>query len=48
MRLRVLLPAKEGKKLEEKLKPLMKVIEGEEFQEQLEIVSDKAVRGFRT
>ncbi|KFR03934.1 Ribosome maturation protein SBDS, partial [Opisthocomus hoazin] len=38
MRLRVLLPAKEGKKLEEKLKPLMKVIEGEEFQEQLEIV----------
>ncbi|XP_054065645.1 ribosome maturation protein SBDS isoform X1 [Rissa tridactyla] len=38
MRLRFILPAKEGKKLKEKLKPLIKVIENEDFQEQLEIV----------
>ncbi|XP_075025134.1 ribosome maturation protein SBDS isoform X2 [Calonectris borealis] len=38
MRLRFILPAKEGKKLKEKLKPLIKVIENEEFHEQLEIV----------
>ncbi|KAM6296545.1 LOW QUALITY PROTEIN: ribosome maturation protein SBDS-like [Aegotheles albertisi] len=38
MRLRFILPAKEGKKLKEKLKPLIKVIESEDFQEQLEIV----------
>ncbi|NXM68897.1 SBDS protein, partial [Serilophus lunatus] len=36
MSLRLVLPAKEGKKLKEKLKPLIKVIE--DFQEQLEIV----------
>nr|XP_042713728.1 ribosome maturation protein SBDS isoform X3 [Chrysemys picta bellii] len=38
MRLRFILPAKEGKKLKEKLKPLIKVIESEDFDEQLEIV----------
>ncbi|XP_009863868.1 PREDICTED: ribosome maturation protein SBDS, partial [Apaloderma vittatum] len=38
MRLRFILPAKEGKKLKEKLKPLIKVIENEDFHEQLEIV----------
>ncbi|KAM6402830.1 ribosome maturation protein SBDS-like [Rhynochetos jubatus] len=38
MRLRFILPAKEGKKLKEKLKPLIKVMESEEFHEQLEIV----------
>lgn len=48
MRLRFILPAKEGKKLKEKLKPLIKVIENEDFHEQLEIVSDKAVLGFHT
>lgn len=47
MRLRFILPAKEGKKLKEKLKPLIKVIENEDFHEQLEIVSDKAVLVFR-
>lgn len=46
MRLRFLLPAKEGKKLKEKLKPLIKVIENEDFHEQLEIVSNKASLGF--
>lgn len=48
MRLRFILPAKEGKKLKEKLKPLIKVIENEDFHEQLEIVSDKASLGFIT
>ncbi|MGH0176862.1 UNVERIFIED_CONTAM: hypothetical protein FKN15_006138 [Acipenser sinensis] len=38
MRLRFMLPAKEGKKLKEKLKPLIKVIESEDFDEQLEMV----------
>ncbi|NWH38873.1 SBDS protein, partial [Chloropsis cyanopogon] len=38
MRLRFILPAKEGKKLKEKLKPLIKVTESEDFQEHLEIV----------
>ncbi|KAM6402816.1 LOW QUALITY PROTEIN: ribosome maturation protein SBDS-like [Rhynochetos jubatus] len=38
MRLRFILPAKEGKKLKEKLKPLIKVMESEEFREELEIV----------
>lgn len=47
MRLRFILPAKEGKKLKEKLKPLIKVIESEDFQEQLEIVSRKQSLGFR-
>uniref|UniRef100_A0A8C0U7T3 Ribosome maturation protein SBDS n=1 Tax=Cyanistes caeruleus TaxID=156563 RepID=A0A8C0U7T3_CYACU len=47
MRLRFILPAKEGKKLKEKLKPLIKVTESEDFQEQLEIVSKKQSLGFR-
>lgn len=47
MRLRFILPAKEGKKLKEKLKPLIKVTESEDFQEQLEIVSKKKSLGFR-
>uniref|UniRef100_UPI000B4C463A ribosome maturation protein SBDS n=1 Tax=Lonchura striata TaxID=40157 RepID=UPI000B4C463A len=38
MRLRFILPAKEGKKLKEKLKPLIKVTESEDFQEHLEMV----------
>ncbi|KAG7257925.1 hypothetical protein CRUP_006641 [Coryphaenoides rupestris] len=38
MRLRLVLPAKEGKRLKEKLKPLMKVVESEDFDEQLEMV----------
>lgn len=38
MRLRFLLPLKEGKKLKEKLKPLIKVIESEHFREELEII----------
>lgn len=41
MRLRFLLPRKEGKRLKEKLKPLIKVIENEDFDEQLEIVSSR-------
>lgn len=38
MRLRFLLPVNEGKKLKEKLKPLIKVIESEDYSQQLEIV----------
>lgn len=38
MRLRFLLPVNEGKKLKEKLKPLMKVVESEDYSQQLEIV----------
>ncbi|CAL8334251.1 unnamed protein product [Boreogadus saida] len=38
MRLRLVLPAKEGKKLKERLKPLLKVVESEDFDEQLEMV----------
>lgn len=38
MRLRFILPVNEGKKLKEKLKPLMKVVESEDFSQQLEIV----------
>lgn len=45
MRLRFILPAKEGKKLKEKLKPLIKVIESEDFHEQLEMVSNKQSLG---
>lgn len=48
MRLRFILPVKEGKKLKERLKPLIKVIESEDFHEQLEMVSDKAALGFPT
>lgn len=46
MRLRFVLPAKEGKKLKEKLRPLIKVIESEDFHEQLEMVSNKQSLGF--
>ncbi|KAM6988532.1 ribosome maturation protein SBDS [Tautogolabrus adspersus] len=38
MRLRVMLPAKEAKRLKEKLKPLMQVVESEDFDEELEMV----------
>ncbi|XP_037680652.1 ribosome maturation protein SBDS-like [Choloepus didactylus] len=38
MRLRFILPVNEGKKLKEKLKPLIKVIESEDYSQQLEIV----------
>uniref|UniRef100_A0A4W3IEN2 Ribosome maturation protein SBDS n=1 Tax=Callorhinchus milii TaxID=7868 RepID=A0A4W3IEN2_CALMI len=39
MRLRLRLPPKEGKRLKEKLKPLIKVTESEEFSTELEIVA---------
>uniref|UniRef100_A0A2I2ZNQ6 Ribosome maturation protein SBDS n=1 Tax=Gorilla gorilla gorilla TaxID=9595 RepID=A0A2I2ZNQ6_GORGO len=38
MRLRFILPVNEGKKLKEKLKPLIKVIESKDYGQQLEIV----------
>uniref|UniRef100_W5KD34 Ribosome maturation protein SBDS n=1 Tax=Astyanax mexicanus TaxID=7994 RepID=W5KD34_ASTMX len=38
MRLRFTLPAKEGKRLKDKLKPLLKVVESEDFDDQLEMV----------
>lgn len=38
MRLRLQLPAKEAKRLKEKLKPLLQVVESEEFDEELEMV----------
>lgn len=38
MRLRFVLPAKDGKRLKEKLKPLLKVVESEDFDDQLEMV----------
>lgn len=38
MRLRLVLPAKEGKRLKEKLKPLLQVVESEDFDEELEMV----------
>lgn len=38
MRLRFILPVNEGKKLKEKLKPLVKVVESEDYSQQLEIV----------
>ncbi|XP_010900947.1 ribosome maturation protein SBDS [Esox lucius] len=38
MRLRLVLPAKDGKRLKEKLKPLIKVMESEDFDDQLEMV----------
>lgn len=40
MRLRLVLPAKEAKRLKEKLKPLLQVVESEDFDEELEMVSD--------
>lgn len=38
MRLRLVLPGKEAKRLKEKLKPLLQVVESEEFDEELEMV----------
>lgn len=38
MRLRLVLPAKDGKRLKEKLRTLIKAIENEEFDDQLEMV----------
>uniref|UniRef100_A0A3P9LC93 Ribosome maturation protein SBDS n=2 Tax=Oryzias TaxID=8089 RepID=A0A3P9LC93_ORYLA len=38
MRLRLQLPAKEAKRLKEKLKPLLQVVESEEFDEELEMI----------
>lgn len=38
MRLRLVIPAKEAKRLKEKLKPLLQVVESEEFDEELEMV----------
>ncbi|KAI7800467.1 ribosome maturation protein SBDS [Triplophysa rosa] len=38
MRLRFVLPAKDGKRLKEKLKPLIKVVESEDFDDELEMV----------
>lgn len=38
MRLRFILPAKDGKRLKEKLKPLINTVENEEFDDQLEMV----------
>lgn len=38
MRLRLVLPAKDGKRLKEKLKPFFKVVESEDFDDQLEMV----------
>lgn len=38
MRLRLVLPAKEAKRLKEKLKPLLEVVESEDFDEELEMV----------
>ncbi|XP_053728481.1 ribosome maturation protein SBDS isoform X1 [Synchiropus splendidus] len=38
MRLRLVLPAKESKRLKEKLKPMLEVVESEDFDEELEMV----------
>lgn len=38
MRLRLVLPAKEAKRLKEKLKTLLQVVESEDFDEELEMV----------
>lgn len=43
MRLRLVLPAKDGKRLKEKLKPLLKVVESEDFDDQLEMVRDRSL-----
>lgn len=39
MRLRLVLPAKEAKRLKEKLKTLLQVVESEDFDEELEMVN---------
>uniref|UniRef100_A0A8C6T692 Ribosome maturation protein SBDS n=1 Tax=Neogobius melanostomus TaxID=47308 RepID=A0A8C6T692_9GOBI len=38
MRLRLMLPAKDAKRLKEKLKPLLQIVESEDFDEDLEMV----------
>lgn len=43
MRLRLVLPAKEAKRLKEKLKPLLQVVESEDFDEALEMVRNRKV-----
>lgn len=43
MRLRLVLPAKEAKRLKEKLKPLLQVVESEDFDEELEMVRNMKV-----
>lgn len=43
MRLRLVLPAKEAKKLKEKLKPLLQVVESEDFDEDLEMVRNTSI-----
>lgn len=43
MRLRLVLPAKEAKRLKEKLKPLLQVVESEEFDEDLEMVRNSCI-----
>lgn len=43
MRLRLVLPAKEAKKLREKLKPLLQVVESEDFDEDLEMVRNTSI-----
>lgn len=48
MRLRFILPAKDGKRLKEKLKPLIKHVESEDFDQELEIVSKYLLKPFRT
>lgn len=40
MRLRLVLPAKDAKRLKEKLKPLLQVVESEDFDEELEMVRE--------
>lgn len=43
MRLRLVLPAKEAKRLKEKLKPLLQVVESEDFDEDLEMVRNTKI-----
>lgn len=43
MRLRLVLPAKEAKRLKEKLKPLLQVVESEDFDEDLEMVRNPQI-----
>lgn len=39
MRLRLVLPAKEAKRLKEKVKPFLQIVESEDFDEDLEMVN---------
>lgn len=43
MRLRLVLPAKEAKRMKEKLKPLLQVVESEDFDEDLEMVRNTGI-----